>query len=228
MRRGNLPSEDRIFTFRLEGATVAWFASCVVDIPAEIHIDAVVTQLGSDYLAIRIRCRRVPSGSACNRRGQCRRRTHIVAHAHAAIGKIQVRNAERRNAWNPALRAARQWRYARAVRRYPALHHLQLLRLCHLCQQRIGPLICRFRCRRGLQCRCISTCGRRKSSARRQHTGQRNRQCSRITRSYSGKTLPFRLASRSAFGTAEKHARRILLPRQSMLLTESNCRAAGI
>ncbi len=134
MRSRDLPRQHRILALGLERAAVARLASDQVDVAAEIDIDAVGAQLGSDDAAILVRLVDIPTRGTGDGRGKCGGRSHTVANPHAAVGQIEVRDAEPRDSRNPAHGAARN-------RAGSAMHQLDLLILGHLCQQFIGALI---------------------------------------------------------------------------------------
>ena len=137
---GDLAGQNRIFALGLERAAVARLAADQVDVAAQVHVHAVSPQFGSNHAAIFRSLVQVPTGGAGDGRRQGRCLAHRVAHPHAAIRQIEVRNAKLRHARHVTGAAPRHAGF-RPNRSFAAIQELDLLVLAHLRNQLIRALV---------------------------------------------------------------------------------------
>ncbi len=164
--RGDLAGQDRIFTLGLEGAAVARLAANQVGVAAQVHVQPEGAGLGADHRSELIRQIQVPGGGAGDGGRQRRGGPRAVGHAQAAVGEVEIRNAQRRNAGDIAARAIAIRRAGNGGDRAEgAGHQLQFLSLCHLAEH-VGSLLRRDLVRRGRRRQPESAGGESERSAR--------------------------------------------------------------
>ena len=128
---GDFAGEEGIFALGLKGAAVARLAADEVDVAAEVDVDAVVGKLGADDVAVLGGFVEIEAGGVGDGRGKCSGGTNAVANADAAVGEVELGDAETRNARNIAGCAEWDGVAVGEICGHAALHELEFLSLGH-------------------------------------------------------------------------------------------------